>query len=449
MEIAPLHRILLAAILTLNVIAFAGVDPITRAVTAILVIALAYDLRKTPQIPRLHRWAFFFFFVLATLQLLPMPFSVRQFLMPGCSEFMSPGWAPLTLAPWATVQVITSSVIVLGIALTSARMASTRSGLPVLLGIIAAIGGLIAILGLASEGGGGDTVLLMRENTGGGGPYGPFVNRNHFAQAIELTMPALFVLLAASARHLSRNRQSKERPIVFGLAGAIGIAVCIAAVLRSASRGGALFLAVAAIVSIPWWLRYKGGRHWPWLLIFLIIFAAAGTFAWTNLPVLHERMLELVAIEGADGNTRLDLWRGTIDLSKRAPIFGIGLGAYRHAICLDKPATGVSILDHSHNDWLEFSASGGLIGVIIVLLMLIGLAGPLNLRAVRRLRFEYRYPLAGLVIVLIATALHEAIGFGLQIPLNRYLLAVWIGMFWGIMSKQKRPQPTHKSPKEN
>ncbi len=444
MEIASLHRILLAAILTINVFAFAGVDPITRVMTAILVVVLAWDLRKLPAIPKLHRWALVAFASLAILQLLPLPLVLRHLLMPGCSEFMNTGWAPLSLAPWATVQIVASATIFLGIAMTAARMASTRSGLPVLLGIIAALGGLIAILGLASEGGAGETVLLIRENTGGGGPYGPFVNRNHFAQAIELTMPALLVLLAASARHLSRKGQNKERPIVFGLAGAIGVAVCIAAVLRCASRGGALFLSFAAIVSIPWWLRYKGGRHWPWFLVFLIIFAAAGTFAWTNIPVLHERMLELVAIEGADGNTRLDLWRGTLDLSQRAPFFGVGLGAYRYSIGLDKPATGMSVLEHAHSDWLEFLASAGFAGVIIVLLVLISFGGALNLKTVRRLRFEYRYPIAGLVIVLIATALHEAVGFGLQIPLNRYLLAVWLGIFWGIVSKQTRPHTTRE-----
>ena len=68
-----LHRILLAAILALNAIAFAGVDPITRALTAILVIALAYDLRRSPTVPRLHRWAILIFGALVILQLVPVP----------------------------------------------------------------------------------------------------------------------------------------------------------------------------------------------------------------------------------------------------------------------------------------------------------------------------------------------------------------------------------------
>jgi hypothetical protein len=54
---------------------------------------------------------------------------------------------------------------------------------------------------------------------------------------------------------------------------------------------------------------------------------------------------------------------------------------------------------------------------------------------VRRLRFEFRYALAGLALALVATGIHEVIGFGLQTPLNRYLLATWIGMMWGLAGR--------------
>jgi hypothetical protein len=47
-------------------------------------------------------------------------------------------------------------------------------------------------------------------------------------------------------------------------------------------------------------------------------------------------------------------------------------------------------------------------------------------------RLEFRYPLAGAGLALAAVALHEGVGFGLQSPLNRYLLAVWVGLVWGI-----------------
>ena len=35
-------------------------------------------------------------------------------------------------------------------------------------------------------------------------------------------------------------------------------------------------------------------------------------------------------------------------------------------------------------------------------------------------------------MALTATALHEMVGFGLQTPVNRYLLAAWVGLVWGV-----------------
>ena len=173
-----LHRVLLAALLVGNTIAFAGVDPPTKLITAVIVAALMIDMRRIPAVPRVVHAAAWGFLVLVAVQLIPLPVAFRQMLQPGFSAVMHTGWAPLSLAPWATIQVTASAVVVTGIVLVSARMASTRSGLPLLLGMVAATCGLMAVLGLAGEAGAPQNVLLVRANTGGGGVYGPFVNPN-------------------------------------------------------------------------------------------------------------------------------------------------------------------------------------------------------------------------------------------------------------------------------
>jgi O-antigen ligase len=99
---------------------------------------------------------------------------------------------------------------------------------------------------------------------------------------------------------------------------------------------------------------------------------------------------------------------------------------------MDKPATGAAVLEQAHNDWLEWASTTGAVGVVALVLGVIGLAVALAPRRVRRMRFEYRYALAGVGLVLVATGLHEIVGFGLQTPLNRYLLATWVGLLWGL-----------------
>ncbi len=253
----------------------------------------------------------------------------------------------MSLAPWATVQVAASMVVLFGMALAAARRAATRTGLPALLTVLATNGVVLSLLGLAGKSGAPERVLLVRANSGGGSAYGQFVNANHFAQAIELTLPAALVL--ASSR----------------------------------------------------------------------------------LPVVRDGFSDLLIVEGIEGNTRWDLWRGTLHSWYRSPLLGSGLGSYRHVIGMDKPATGDQILEQAHSDWLEWLATGGIVGSVAVLLVVAGLARLLEPRGVRRLHHGFRYALAGASLAFVATALHEAVGFGLQTPLHRYLLAAWIGLAWG------------------
>jgi O-antigen ligase len=113
----------------------------------------------------------------------------------------------------------------------------------------------------------------------------------------------------------------------------------------------------------------------------------------------------------------------------------LALVCYRHVIGLDKPATGSAVLEQAHNDWLEWASTSGIVGVVVLILVLVAVAASLRPGYVRRLRFELRYPLAGAAVALAATALHETVGFGLQTPLNRYLLAAWVGLVWGVWNR--------------
>ncbi len=433
-----LHRVLLAVLLVGNTVAFAGVDPVARLVSAIIVFVLVVDLHQVPRVPALARYGALGCVALAGLQLVPLPEALRAFLQPGFVEVLAPGWYPLSLAPWATLKVVASIVVMAGIVLTAARIAATRSGLPTLLVVLTVVCGLVAVLGLAGESGAPEKVMLIRANTGGGGAYGPFVNSNHFAAAIELTLPAALVLLAVALRNLPRPGAVRQRAAVAALAAAVVGSVAVAGVLRSGSRGGVVFIAVAVAVTFPLWLRPQRSRRWPWIVGAVALLAVATALAWTRVPELRDGFSDLLVVDGIEENTRWDLWAGTVRSFARSPVVGSGLGSYRYVIGLDKPATGNAVLEQAHCDWLEWASTSGLMGVAALVLVLVAMIIPLAPHRVRGLRFEFRYPLAGAAVVFAATALHEMVGFGLQIPLNRYLLAVWIGLVLGVGSRVEK-----------
>ncbi len=84
-------------------VAFAGFDPISRAVTAAargLALgghsSLAGCATTSPDCCRE-------LCAVVILHLFPLPTSLRALLQPGFRDFIAPGWAPLSLAPWATL----------------------------------------------------------------------------------------------------------------------------------------------------------------------------------------------------------------------------------------------------------------------------------------------------------------------------------------------------------
>ena len=196
-----------------------------------------------------------------------------------------------------------------------------------------------------------------------------------------------------------------------------------------------IFLGIAAVATAAMWMRPRRRPRWRWVLVGTALLLGALTLAWTRLPEVRDGFSSLLVVEGVEGNTRWDLWAGTVRSWSRAPLVGSGLGSYRHVIGMDKPATGTAVLEQAHNDWLEWASTTGLVGVAILILLLSGVLGLLRPDRVRRLRFELRYPLAGATLALTATALHETVGFGLQSPLNRYLAAAWLGLIWGVWNR--------------
>ena len=73
----------------------------------------------------------------------------------------------------------------------------------------------------------------------------------------------------------------------------------------------------------------------------------AVALAWTRIPELRDGFAQLLVVEGVEGNSRWDLWEGTVRSFVRSPVVGSGLGTYRYVIGLDKPATGTRRLTTS------------------------------------------------------------------------------------------------------
>jgi hypothetical protein len=230
---------------------------------------------------------------------------------------------------------------------------------------------------------------------------GPWVNRNHFAVWCELLL-APAVWLAA---------QQKQ----FWWAAAAILAG--AAATRSRAGMGLIVFEVLVLIVALGWRRPAKARLAIGLLVFPVAAALfGGEDLWRKLhdpePLLY----------------RDQMWRSSLTLWQARPWFGHGLGTFEKAYPETATFDTGELVDHAHNDWLEWGVEGGWA------LMAIALAGfACSVRLSISAPWVAGVPIAGL---------HALVDY----PFARFPLFLWVILLLTLASLQrarsKMKQPT-------
>jgi O-antigen ligase len=121
------------------------------------------------------------------------------------------------------------------------------------------------------------------------------------------------------------------------------------------------------------------------------------------------------------------IWSATWHMIKDHPLTGVGFGGYWMAITAYHDGSGEMVPQEAHNDWLEFVANGGLIGVALGVSFLY-----LFIRRVRgRRRTSDKFVRAarwGALLGLAGVAAHSLVDFGLHITLNAVVAVVLVAI---------------------
>jgi O-antigen ligase len=168
--------------------------------------------------------------------------------------------------------------------------------------------------------------------------WGPFASRNNFAQFLELTLPAALWL------GLDDDRPRRSAYIFMA-------AAMLAAGLASASRAGAtllIFETIAVFVS----LRGSKNRR-P--MMFQLAAATAALAAVAGAGTLASRLRQPDPML-----YRREIARSTLEMIAEHPWRGNGLGTFAAVYPAYATFDTGAIVDHAHNDWLEWASDGGL-----------------------------------------------------------------------------------------
>ena len=254
----------------------------------------------------------------------------------------------------------------------------------------------------------------LRELRYGGIPFGPYVNRNHFAGLVELIAPVGLAIL------MLRGVRRDQLPLV-----ALFTLLPVGALFLAASRGGITsILAEVALLGLLVWAR-RGMRR-SLAAAAAVVILAAGVVAWLGVGRALDRFTSFQKLEVSEArrvSIVKDSWRIFLD----HPVRGTGLGTLQVVFPRYESVYDGKFANHAHNDYVELLAETGVIGALcfaVFLLLLFRrswneIQATLNPQDLA-LRMGALVACAGLLV-------HSLVDFNLHIPANAllfYLLAV-------------------------
>ncbi len=254
---------------------------------------------------------------------------------------------------------------------------------------------------------------------------GTFVNPNHLAFFLGLALPVVFAWGWWSVRR-AREESLVERKLLRIAPPVIIWLLLFAGLAFSGSRAGLIAAVVAVVAQGAMLAAGKQKRRWLWVAAGLgIALAGVGVVALIGREEGFGRLAGLSS--GIGWTVRIDAWRATLDLIRRFPLVGTGLGSFREAFPLVQPADLAGTWRHAHNDPLELLATAGGIGLALaavgLVVLLVRLAGVLRTGR----RSEDRAAALGALGALVAAGLHEMVDFSLTLPANAFAVAVVFG----------------------
>jgi O-antigen ligase len=269
---------------------------------------------------------------------------------------------------------------------------------------------------------------------------GTFVNPNHLAVYLEMALPVAFAWGWWAVRR-AQDETRAERRVALAAPPAMLWLALFTGLSFTGSRAG--LLAAVAGVSAQGVLVARARRRW-WLAPLGAAAALAGIAAVAAVG-WREGLGRLLATTATDVSlgARLREYGVALQLWRRFPLTGTGLGTFRDAFPLVQPPDLQGTWWHPHGDFLEVLVTAGLAGAALVAVGLWGLTA--RLAAVLRDggRSEDRAAALAALGALVSLALHEGMDFGLSMPGNAVTLAALFGAAAAARARERSAELGH------
>jgi O-antigen ligase len=373
------------------------------------------------------------------VQLVPLPARVLSAISPSTVELLrglNPAFAaglvashPLSVWPRDTLTALALYVSFAVLLVGTARLLSV-TGSRRLVEALTVLGVLLALVGIVQKPLYSGAIYGMWELELGRTPFGPFVNRNHFAGWMIMVLPLTLALLSAgidrSMRGLKPGWRSKvlwfSSPEASQLVLIAAAAVVMAlSVMLTMSRSGITAFTLSLLVMGWFALLALGDRARRATAAVSLAVLMLVVVAWAGPEALIARF---TAGDWGELSNRRGAWADARSVALDFSLAGTGLNTYWAAALFYQRHELTHFFAQAHNDYLQLAAEGGALLVVPTLVCL-----GIFIRDVRRAMRDQRGSMtwwlrAGAVTSLLAIACQEVVEFSLQMPGNAALFAV-------------------------
>jgi len=375
------------------------------------------------------------------IQCIPLPSEIVRVISPQTYDLFKttvlieePGaWIPLSVNKKATLSEFFRIASYAAFYFLTVQLLSKKDYLLRTVNIIVIFASVLSIQGILQHFLSNGKLLWFRELAHGGTPFGPYVNRNHFAGLLGMIFPvilSLFIYYKPRTNHRNIRDKitelfSRQKTNVYLLLGFSVVLVALS-VFLTLSRSGIISLCGSIIVFVLLLLG-KGKRDKSSLLIiimFLIIILSVSWFGW---GIIIERF------ESArDIKYRIEIWEDSLRIIREFPLTGAGFGTFFYIFpayqSFSGQRVGWKIIDHAHNDYVELLTEGGVLALLFCMLFLFMVFYKSWKRFLRRHETYSIYLFIGCISGMVSILIYSITDFNLHIGANGLYFFFFAGL---------------------
>jgi len=423
-------------------------------------------LRTAEKVPWPIKALLAVFFIIAGLQLVPLPFPLIKALSPqtaglyeslvrdGILAARDSAGRTLSLSPLLSSYELLKYLCYGIFAYLVYAHIRSRKETRIFVLVMMAAGVFESLYGLEEYFGGTYRIFGWKNIYYQGNAFGTFVNRNHFSGFLEMILALSIGYLLARADFFSMKRglSLREKIVWFGqerlqktiIAGIVPVILGVGIVFSRSRSGVFIFLTSLLIMII--FISLSGGRSEAdgtsrsrrlRRIISAVFALVAGIAIWIGLaPVLERFSPEQVVAEG-----RPILYKFTMDVIRKFPFSGVGSGCYLYGYNMAEREYTPLLTTHAHNDYLEVLAESGVAGGGALILAGLAALALLGARWKKRSDYFVKGVMLGCIAGIAGMLIHSFTDFGLRMPANAaFFLALYaLGLKAGTLRSATEP----------